>query len=459
MSYSKTSRPGLRPGGNASASPQFTKLHRKHLKRASSEKSRSPYIEKKNLDIDAYNDYNDQISKILYSIEVMKSFTKMRHKLRLVASLIEEQNVIINTDNCDHIVTLFQRIGKTLQNANRKDAEILEFIELVNRFNELLISQDKHELSAKLEIIRLHWTYDNLNTDSVFQKIRDFSADKVDCLKADIYEIYQLCTHGKFEKSREKMKDLDFREIKKSDDLKVCWHWAILHLGLTAFADGMWKYAHMCLSSICEHPRVNDLLGDWIYLDLELVKACYATSSFLVSSSNFELSVNMRLLNSGTPNRSRVEDKISAYCLALGVTLKKNAYDHDHFEIFRDELVNNQIWSLFHNGDEVRCELKYAITGASVRKHLSFSIMLSKEVKNFSDHIDLQQIADQYEVPVELVQQIASEMIDKDNLSCVLNDGYLFTNPSKSDITQAKKRPSIKSISSVLFDDSFSILV
>ena len=84
----------------------------------------------------------------------------------------------------------------------------------MNRFNELLISQDKHELSAKLEIIRLHWTYDNLNTDSVFQKIRDFSADKVDCLKADIYEIYQLCTHGKFEKSREKMKDLTLGKSK-----------------------------------------------------------------------------------------------------------------------------------------------------------------------------------------------------------------------------------------------------
>ncbi|CAP24647.1 Protein CBR-EIF-3.C [Caenorhabditis briggsae] len=365
-------------------------------------------------------------------------------------------------------------LAKILQNADchsndyieklKAEKDMCQLIEKAENYVELrnhLGIFDKHEV-CKVYMMRIEHTYYKYQDQNVGEvaKTMDYLCNKIYTLddekrlrqRAMLCHVYFLAVHDKWHRARDLLLMSHMQAIVDHSDVdtQILYNRTICQLGLCAFRHGFIREAHQGLSEIQNTQRAKELLAQAVgtrphektaeqekidrsrqvpyhmHINVELMECVYLICSMLLEiphMASCEFEMRRRMLSrsfhyqlkqsekaslTGPPENTR-EHVVAASKAMLNGDWKKCK------DYIVNEKMNQKVWNLFHNADQVKDMVVRRIQEESLRTYLlTYSTVYST--------VSLKKLASLFDLSKKDVHSIISKMIIQEELSATLDE-------------------------------------
>ncbi|EFO90496.1 CRE-EIF-3.C protein [Caenorhabditis remanei] len=365
-------------------------------------------------------------------------------------------------------------LAKILQNADchsndyieklRAEKDMCLLIEKAERYVELrnhLKIFDKHEV-CKVYMMRIEHTYYKYQDqnegdagqtmDYLCKKIYSLDDEKRLRQRAMLCHVYFLAVHDQWHRARDLLLMSHMQAIVDHSDIdtQILYNRTICQLGLCAFRHGFIREAHQGLSEIQNTQRAKELLAQAVgtrqhektaeqekidrsrqvpyhmHINVELMECVYLICSMLLEiphMASCEFEMRRRMLSrsfhyqlkqsekaslTGPPENTREHVVAASKAMLNGDWRKCKEY------IVNDKM-NQKVWNLFHNAEQVKGMVVRRIQEESLRTYLlTYSTVYAT--------VSLKKLASLFDLSKKDVHSIISKMIIQEELSATLDE-------------------------------------
>ena len=334
------------------------------------------------------------------------SIESLAHIARIIKHCDQESTVHM-------LISIVESINKVFlqEDSSIDDPYLVEFLKIVNGLQSA--SQFPFARSA-FATIRLMWLPEH-DINELIQCIKINNVDS-DVMKAKLIQIFKISQVGNLRETEKKILVLE-EQIKQCNDQDTLnlFKWAILHLGVLAFNDGLFEYSYKCISPIIESS--DETWKEMVFIPREIIELCYYLCQLIINSDKYQ-----QALTSYCNKRGQREcEPTSVRSMILNIGYHIIMSDVHTCNIWILKLVEDPVWEFFDDSEYVGNFVLHALSGKLLVSYLKHIETLST-IGSFRKTITLSEIEDGFYLDHDMIVPSVRQIIFQDKITGYWDD-------------------------------------